>query len=355
MDLLYATADAPFPLVFSGGAWRSAHELLCALDRQGLSCAAVGGHPDGPPGGPPLRLECGYPVTLYADLLAELDALLARHAPRVVGTHLHGAIEVVRRARRFGAQPAWFIRNAECEDHPASHLEEARALGARFMASSPFLARHMRNAHGVETTLLWSAVDVDQYRVPLARDGFITMVNPVEEKGLVTLMGLVLRAPGHRFLIVEGWKQNPMGWQDVERVLGHLPNVRLMRAVRDMREVYRQTRVLLVPSVWKEGFGRVVAEAHASGIPVIARRVGCFADLAAGAILVDRLAGADAWAEAVDRVCGDAILYERLSREALERSATAEYRAESVAARFVSDLAGCGVSLGVGASQPARA
>jgi len=39
---------------------------------------------------------------------------------------------------------------------------------------------------------------------------------------------------------------------------------------RQIDEVFRKTRVLLVPSVWLEGFGLVVIEAMLRGIPVIA-------------------------------------------------------------------------------------
>jgi glycosyltransferase involved in cell wall biosynthesis len=337
--LLYATAGSAYPLLFSGGAWRSAHELLLALTREGVTCVAVAADPAAVARGGHRRFDCGYPVTVYHDLFDHLDEVLATVRPEVVGSHLDRAIEVLRGGARHGARPAWFIRNPECIDHPQAHLDEARALGARLFASSPFLARHMEEAHRFPTVPLFSAVDVDRYRVPLDENGWITMVNPAPDKGLLTLIGLVLRLPRRSFLVVEGWAGDGTAWSEIQRVLGPLPNVRLQRAVTDMREVYRQTRLLLVPSRWEEGFGRVVAEAHASGIPVIASRVGVLADLTAGALLVDDFTEADAWAEAVERVCGDRTLYRRLSGEALERSATAEYRAERVAARFLASLA----------------
>jgi glycosyltransferase involved in cell wall biosynthesis len=37
-----------------------------------------------------------------------------------------------------------------------------------------------------------------------------------------------------------------------------------------MKQVYRRTALLLVPSLWFEAAGRVVAEAQLSGIPVLA-------------------------------------------------------------------------------------
>jgi glycosyltransferase involved in cell wall biosynthesis len=339
MRVLYASARSAFPLLFSGGAWRSAHELLLALTRQGVTCGAAAADPDAVASGAERTFDCGYPVTVYDDLFRSLDDVLAAFRPDVVCSHLDRAIEVLRRAARAGARPAWFIRNAECVDHPQPHLDEAHELGARLYASSPFLARHIEESHRIPAVCLFSAVDVDRYRVPLDPGGAITMVNPAPVKGLLTLIGLVLRLPHRPFLVVEGWRGDGVAWPEIERLFGPLPNVRLVRAVRDMREVYRQTRVLIVPSRWQEGFGRVAAEAHASGIPVIASRVGGLADFTAGTLLVDDFTDPDPWADAVERLCADETLFLRLSAEARRHSQTAPYRAEQVAARFLSDLA----------------
>jgi glycosyltransferase involved in cell wall biosynthesis len=330
--ILYATAGSAFPLLFSGGAWRSAHELLLALGRRGATCAAAAADPSA--AGAPSVFDCGYPVVFHRELFPALDAALDDFRPDVVCTHLQGAIEVVRRAARFGARPAWFIRNGECADHPQSQLDEARALNTRFFASCPFLARHLEREHGTPAVSLYSPVDVGRYRVPLDPSGAITMINPSAQKGLLTVLGLVLRLPHLPFLLVEGW-QGDRDWGPIERTLGRLPNVRLSRAVQDMRAIYGQTRLLIVPSRWKEGFGRVVAEAHASGIPVIASRIGGLGDLTAGTVLVDDFQETDAWIEAIERVWQDPALYRQLSQQALDYTESAPYRADEVAARFL--------------------
>ena len=47
----------------------------------------------------------------------------------------------------------------------------------------------------------------------------------------------------------------------------------------DVQRRVRSARAVVVPSVWYEVFGRVVAEAYAAGVPVIASRIGGLPEL----------------------------------------------------------------------------
>lgn len=111
----------------------------------------------------------------------------------------------------------------------------------------------------------------------------VTLVNCNPEKGGRVLEALARRMPDQQFLAVRG----AYG----EQVLPDLPNVEVVEHVdgRDMREqVYARTRVLLMPSSY-ESWGRVGAEALASGIPVVAHPTpGLCESLADAGVFVDR-------------------------------------------------------------------
>jgi glycosyltransferase involved in cell wall biosynthesis len=51
-------------------------------------------------------------------------------------------------------------------------------------------------------------------------------------------------------------------------------NMHVMANTPDPRDFYRVSRLVLMPSLWKETFGRVAAEALINGIPVLAVRRG---------------------------------------------------------------------------------
>jgi glycosyltransferase involved in cell wall biosynthesis len=62
---------------------------------------------------------------------------------------------------------------------------------------------------------------------------------------------------------------------------GELAGVRFLGQI-EQKEAYRtlaQARALIVPSRWYEGFPRVVAEAYALGVPVVASSIGSLAEL----------------------------------------------------------------------------
>lgn len=115
-----------------------------------------------------------------------------------------------------------------------------------------------------ESIVVRPPVAVADYETKRAgRRGAITLLNLYQPKGSDVFWRLAERFHRRRFIGVLG----AYGHQHVPRRVPR--NVRLVRNTPDVREIYGQTRVLLVPSVY-ESWGRVAIEAAASGIPVIA-------------------------------------------------------------------------------------
>ena len=63
-----------------------------------------------------------------------------------------------------------------------------------------------------------------------------------------------------------------------------------------MADEYAQARLLLVPSVWEEAWGRVVTEAQLNGIPVLATAIGGLPEsVGPGGILIPPGSGIEVW------------------------------------------------------------
>ena len=95
---------------------------------------------------------------------------------------------------------------------------------------------------------------------------FVLMINPCRVKGIDIFLALADRFPALQFAGLIGW-----GTTSEDRALmARRPNVRLLASVPDIEDVLSQSRILLMPSVWYEGFGLIAMEAMLRGLPVIA-------------------------------------------------------------------------------------
>jgi hypothetical protein len=100
--------------------------------------------------------------------------------------------------------------------------------------------------------------------------GYVMMVNPSAIKGLPIFLELARRCPEYEFAAVPTWGTTE---QDMSE-LRALPNVTILPPSDDIDTILRQTRVMLVPSLWAEARSRMIVESLLRGVPVLAANVG---------------------------------------------------------------------------------
>lgn len=100
--------------------------------------------------------------------------------------------------------------------------------------------------------------------------GSVMMINACAVKGISIFLALARSLPHLDFAAVASWGTTESDLAELHA----LPNMRVLQAVDDIAEIYGQTRVLVVPSLWAEALGRVITEAMLHGIPVVAADVG---------------------------------------------------------------------------------
>jgi glycosyltransferase involved in cell wall biosynthesis len=96
--------------------------------------------------------------------------------------------------------------------------------------------------------------------------GRITMINPCAVKGISIFLEVARRLPEREFAVLPGWGTTS---GDL-RALRTVANVRFLPHATNIDEVLAETRVLLMPSLWYEGFGLIVMENMLRGLPVVA-------------------------------------------------------------------------------------
>jgi glycosyltransferase involved in cell wall biosynthesis len=102
-------------------------------------------------------------------------------------------------------------------------------------------------------------------------------VNPQPDKGVFVFARIAAeparRRPEIPLLVVEG--RGKAGWLEQTGIdFESLGNTFVMANTPDPRDFYKVSKVVLLPSLWRESFGRVAAEALLNGIPVLASNRG---------------------------------------------------------------------------------
>jgi glycosyltransferase involved in cell wall biosynthesis len=106
-----------------------------------------------------------------------------------------------------------------------------------------------------------------------------------------------------------------------------------------MRAIYARTRILLMPSVREETWGRVVTEAQASGIPALARAMAALPESVGPAgVLVPADAPVQTWVQALRRLWDEPVSYETLVSRAFNYSARAEAQPAQRMAEFIAAI-----------------
>ncbi len=207
---------------------------------------------------------------------------------------------------------------------------------------SRFLTDVYRDKIGLISTPLEPPIDWSTVVAPADARAFVTFVHPSAHKGLYLFARLAdmlgSRRPDIPVLVVQsgqsGGSLNAIPGIDFAKY----PQIMAAPPVPTPADYFALTRILLVPSVWEEPFGRVAAEAMINGIPAIVGNRGSlshvvggdFADGGGGRVLpipdwmtftTARLPSeqeVEPWFDAVCRLSDDAALYGSIAARARE-------------------------------------
>ena len=328
--ILFVT-DSPYLPRGLTGANVSLHALasrLIALGHEPIVICTPDAE-DEPAPGPP-----GYTVRRTPDPAAAMHEMLRLSPPASVVLRAPDPAErIAARAAAAGAprlhvyfESAFFRR-----EFPSPRA----APNLRYAACSPYLARLAETYLGAPVAVVPPLIEAEDYRCAATGDA-ILFVNPTPIKGVHIAEAIAARLPRRRFLFVRSWPDHP----NHPHRAPALANIRSAESTADMRPLFAQTRLVLMPSVWEEAWGRIVSEAQLSGIPAIASDRGGLAETVGpgGAVLpID--APIERWCEAVEAMFTDDAHYAALSRAARAHALRPEMAPDYAVARFLDFIA----------------
>jgi glycosyltransferase involved in cell wall biosynthesis len=201
------------------------------------------------------------------------------------------------------------------------------------IANSRALANAMERPHA-RTTFLPSLFPPRLYKVATTRQK-VLFVNPIPKKGVDVVLRLAEVRPDIPFVFNLSWQMKSSRLRDLRRSAKRLGNIEIRTPTTDPQALFRDCRLVLVPTQWPEAWCRVVSEAQISGIPAVASAVGGLPEsVGPGGLLVEQPDSEQAWLDALSSMWDDQELYRQLSESALAHSRRPELSVTTVLEHF---------------------
>jgi L-malate glycosyltransferase len=210
--------------------------------------------------------------------------------PELIGVYLTGA-KIVFTEHASGGAP----QRSPCKRFLSRCLHGviSRRI-SRYVAVSEFVLNRMKVTHhvsGAKSVLIYNGVNLERFSprdrnearqelgLPLDIPIVCSVAMLIPQKGLqhlieaVSLLQHDRKLPGLLALIVgEGGYRSEL--EQLAKNLSVSEQVRFLGRRSDVQTIIAACDAVVVPSVWEEAFGLIVAEAIASGRPVVASRIG---------------------------------------------------------------------------------
>ncbi len=277
MRLLLASSACHDPP--RGGATRGNLAWLAHLAQSGHACRIVAGAEAGPAmSGAETSLPPGISLLAVADagrraaLRLEIESFQPDWVLVSSEDLSHSLLEEAHRSAPgrvvYLAHTPQFFPFGPAAWNPDGKAARLVAASAGVVAIARFTADYIHQHAGCRAAVIHPPI----YGHPPFRNlgasggGAVAMINPCDVKGAPIFAALARRFSGVPFAALPGWGTSAA----TRRQLEALPNFTWLAPCRDIEQMLERTRILLVPSLWIEGFGLIVVEAMLRGIPVLA-------------------------------------------------------------------------------------
>ena len=273
----------------------------------------------------------------------DIEEIIKREKPDLVITQSNDALTIIKAAKKHGAKTicgTHFWRNI-ChalepdsytnmlsrsmssvkilsQFHPVFHISDAVYVNSKFMqlGVEKFVGKKIEN-------IIHPILDTERIAVkeePTKK--YVTMINPDYYKGGQVFVTLAKKMPQTNFLCL-GLAPDPEHIRENASINSNIHmyhNIKLIKNTDDMASIYRDTSVLIVPSIVDETFCMVALEAMWNGIPVIGAPNGNIPYVIDGAgILLDH-SDTNSWCEVLNMLLNDEEYYNNVSNQCRQKA-----------------------------------
>lgn len=190
------------------------------------------------------------PTTIQPETIAH-----CYQVAHIVITHLDNSQAVTQKCIELGKHCINIIHH----NWDIPHLRNCKSDLVSVVYNTSWIRKD--RAYPLKNMVLNPPINPERFKdVKYTDNGNITLVNCNMDKGALIFQSIARASPDLKFLAVKGahGTQLPLRGKNIVQ----------WECQEDIREVFKDTRLLLVPSIY-ESYGRIGIEAMACGIPVI--------------------------------------------------------------------------------------
>jgi len=333
----------------AGGVESSTHQLCEALQNNNIKCAVLASLSNKKDSifyknrifskltntYAPSDFYKGYAVFRGWDASCALKSVIKKFKPSVVVVQSGEPAKLVKISLGLSCKTIAYIRDVEFDLHGGDYLPHPNLT---VIANSQFTSNVFYKNFGIHSEVIPPSIDQKKYLISTPKKVVkkVVFINPHLCKGVDIAINLAKLNKDIPFLFVESW---PLSNEDKSYYLTKiksLPNVECLPRQSNMRHIYEQAKVILMPSIWEEAWGRVASEAHVNGIPVLASNIGGLPEsVGTGGILLDPLIDINEWSKALNDMWNNTKLYQKLSQNAIVYSKRKEIQLSYITDRFI--------------------
>ena len=279
-----------------GGAERFIHSVFKYLNNKGYNCYAVCyAHPDVNKrfDRPEIVKWDGIEVHRLPGIsMQALCYILETHHPDILITHSYDAPIIIDVAKSFGIKTIFgvhFWRNiCEVRDNfmnmltrPMSEVKLLKDFHRVFYnsdivyANSVYMVNAVKRFVNFDVDNIINPVYEEERVICQERDPkYITIINPDVGKGGKIFCEIARKMPDVEFKCVGLGQEIFEDNRIINKEILNLKNVKCVSYTDKVSEIYKDSRVVLVPSLVDETFSMVALESLANGIPVLCTKYG---------------------------------------------------------------------------------
>jgi glycosyltransferase involved in cell wall biosynthesis len=272
-----------------------------------------------------------YPLFSAFDPLVRLSKFIQKYPIHHVLAFVHSG-NILTAIKTLPADSYICIRDADRLDlfkHPDIN-------NFKFLTQHNYI-KEILSGIGVKAHTLPVPIQLENY-VCETNKRYISVLNLSQKKGIDIAIEVAKALPHLPFLFCALSTNSSAEANGLAKVCESIPNIKFLSEVKDIKEIYAQTKVILAPYQWGSST-RILTEAQASGIPSVAStESGLIETVADAGIILGKNISIDDWAKGVLSVYENEENWLTMSKNALIQAKLFENNQKEIFTKFCTEL-----------------